>query len=139
MDDFEPLLMAQNFRVALLNRVVNTDEPCGLIGCFFTDDRQLSDSDLFFARGAAIVVGKRLGEFSARLLAQTNAQLAAAINSMNAPVAITDVTRADHPVVFINSGSVRLTGYSHEETIGHPCGPLTRRDASIPKTSSGSK
>ena len=60
MDDFERLLMAQNFRPALLNVVVNTDGPCGLIGCFFTDERQLSDSDLFFARGAAIVVGKRL-------------------------------------------------------------------------------
>ena len=58
MDDFERLLMAQNFRPALLNVVVNTDGPCGLIGCFFTDERQLSDSDLFFARGAAIVVGK---------------------------------------------------------------------------------
>jgi hypothetical protein len=41
VDDFERLLMAQNFRVALLNVVVNTDGPCGLIGCFFTDQRQL--------------------------------------------------------------------------------------------------
>jgi PAS domain S-box-containing protein len=128
VDDFERLLMAQNFRVALLNVVANTDGPCGLIGCFFTDERQLSDSDLFFARGAAVVIGKRLSEFSARLLAQTNAQLAAAINSMNAAVAITDVTRADYPVVFINPGYVRLTGYSREETIGHPCRLLTAQD-----------
>jgi PAS domain S-box-containing protein len=31
-------------------------------------------------------------------------------------------------MVFINSGSVRLTGYSHEETIGHPCRLLTGQD-----------
>ena len=35
MDDFERLLMTQSFRVALLNVVVNTDGPCGLISCFF--------------------------------------------------------------------------------------------------------
>jgi PAS domain S-box-containing protein len=127
-DDFERLLMTQNFQVALLNVVANTDGPCGLIGCFFTDERQLSDSDLFFTRGAAVVIGKRLGEFNARLLAQTNAQLAAAINSMNAAVAITDVTRADYPVVFINPGYTRLTGYSREETIGHPCRLLSGQD-----------
>jgi PAS domain S-box-containing protein len=127
-DDFERLLMAQNFRVALLNVVANSDGPCGLIGCFFTDERQLSDADLFFTRGAAVVIAKRLGEFSARLLAQTNAQLAAAINSMNAGVAITDVTRPDYPVVFINPGYTRLTGYSREETIGHPCRLLTGQD-----------
>ena len=73
VDDFERLLMTQSFRVALLNVVVNTDGPCGLISCFFsTDDRQLSDSSLFFARDAAVVVGKRLSEVSTRLLAQTN-------------------------------------------------------------------
>jgi PAS domain S-box-containing protein len=127
-DDFERLLMTQNFQVALLNVVANTDGPCGLIGCFFTGERQLSDSDLFFTRGAAVVIGKRLGEFNARLLAQTNAQLAAAINSMNAAVAITDVTRADYPVVFINPGYTRLTGYSREETIGHPCRLLSGQD-----------
>jgi len=47
---------------------------------------------------------------------------------MNAAVAITDVTRADYPVVFINPGYVRLTGYSREETIGHPCRLLTGQD-----------
>jgi PAS domain S-box-containing protein len=127
-DDFERLLMAQNFRVALLTVVSNIDGPCGLIGCFFTDERQLTDSDMFFARGAAVVIGKRMSEFSARSLARTNAQLAAAINSMNAGVAITDVTRADYPVVFINPGFTRLTGYSREETIGHPCRVLTGQD-----------
>jgi PAS domain S-box-containing protein len=128
VDDFERLPVAQNFRMALLNVVANSEGPCGLIGCFFTDERQLSDSDLFFTRGAAVVIAKRLGEFSARLLAQTNAQLAAAINSMNAGVAITDVTRADYPVVFVNPGYTRLTGYSREETIGHPCRLLTGED-----------
>ncbi|HXW30388.1 MAG TPA: ATP-binding protein [Xanthobacteraceae bacterium] len=127
-DDFERLLVAQNFRLALLNVVAKSDGPCGLIGCFFTDERQLTDADLFFTRGAAVVIGKRLGEFSVRLLAQTNAQLAAAINSMNAGVTITDVTRADYPVVFINPGYTRLTGYSREEIIGHPCRLLTGQD-----------
>jgi hypothetical protein len=35
VDDFERLLMAQNFRAPLLNVVANTDGPCGLISCFF--------------------------------------------------------------------------------------------------------
>jgi len=42
----ERLLTAQNFRGALLTVVSNTDGPCGLIGCFFTGQRQLFDTDL---------------------------------------------------------------------------------------------
>jgi PAS domain S-box-containing protein len=119
-DTFEQIAIAQGFRSALLIAIKELNRPYGILGWFFAQERELSVEDQFFAQAAAVMVGKRISELSVRELARTNAQLAAAVNSMDAGVAITDVTGADSRVIFINSGFTKVTGYLPEETAGRP-------------------
>jgi PAS domain S-box-containing protein len=119
-DEFERIVTAQGFRSALLMPIKELNRPYGILGWFFEGEHELSVEDLFFVQAAAVMVGKRISELNVRELARTNAQLAAAVNSMDAGVAITDVTRGDNRVIFINSGFTRVTGYLAEETIGRP-------------------
>lgn len=117
-DEFERVASAQGFRSALLMPVKELNRSFGVLGWFFAEERELSAEDLFFVQAAAVMVGKRISELNARQLAKTNAQLAAAVNSMDAGVAITDVTGAEGRVIFVNPGFTKVTGYSLKETIG---------------------
>jgi PAS domain S-box-containing protein len=119
-DGFERIAIAQNFRSALLMPIKELNRSYGILGWFFVQERELSVEDQFFVQAAAVMVGKRISELNARELARTNAQLAAAVNSMDAGVAITDVTGADSRVIFVNSGFTKVTGYLLEETVGRP-------------------
>ena len=117
-DTFERIAVAQDFRSALLMPIKELNRRYGALGWFFVREQELSVEDLFFAQAAAVMVGKRISELNARELARTNSQLAAAVNSMDAGVAITDMTGADSRVIFVNSGFSRVTGYLPEETVG---------------------
>jgi PAS domain S-box-containing protein len=117
-DTFERIAVAQDFRSALLMPIKELNRRYGILGWFFVREHELSVEDLFFVQAAAVMVGKRISELNARELAQTNSQLAAAVNSMDAGVAITDMTEADSRVIFVNSGFTRVTGYLPEETVG---------------------
>jgi PAS domain S-box-containing protein len=119
-DTFEEIAIAQGFRSALLIPIKELNRPYGILGWFFARERELSVEDQFFVQAAAVMVGKRISELNVRELARTNAQLAAAVNSMDAGVAITDMTGADSRVIFINSGFTKVTGYLPEETVGRP-------------------
>jgi PAS domain S-box-containing protein len=117
---FEQIAIAQGFRSALLMPIKELNRRYGILGWFFVREHKLSVEDQFFVQAAAVMVGKRISELNARELARTNAHLAAAVNSMDAGVAITDVTGADSRVIFINSGFTKVTGYLPEETVGLP-------------------
>jgi PAS domain S-box-containing protein len=119
-DAFEQIAIARDFRSALLMPIKELNRPYGILGWFFAQERELSAEDLFFVQAAAVMVGKRISELNARELARTNAQLAAAVNSMDAGVAITDVTGGESRVIFVNSGFTKVTGYLPEETVGQP-------------------
>jgi PAS domain S-box-containing protein len=119
-DAFEHIAIAQDFRSALLMPIKELNRPYGILGWFFVREHELSVEDQFFVQAAAVMVGKRISELNARELARSNAQLAAAVNSMDAGVAITGVTGADSRVIFINSGFTKVTGYLPEETVGLP-------------------
>jgi PAS domain S-box-containing protein len=119
-DDFQGVLSADGFRSAVLMRIKELNVPYGLLAWVFTQDYTLSAANHFFVQAAAVVVGKRISELNARRLAQTNAQLAAAIDCMDAGVTITDVSGPDSRVVFVNPGFTKVTGYSREEMIGRP-------------------
>jgi PAS domain S-box-containing protein len=119
-DAFERIAIAQDFRSALLMPIKELNRPYGVLGWFFEREHEPSVEDLFFVQAAAVMVGKRISELNARELARTNAQLAAAVNSMDAGVAITDMTGVDGRVIFVNSGFTNVTGYLPEETVGRP-------------------
>jgi PAS domain S-box-containing protein len=58
---------------------------------------------------------------------------AAAVRATRMPMIITDPTRPDNPIIFVNQAFQDLSGYSREEIIGSNCrflqGPKTDRDS----------
>lgn len=53
--------------------------------------------------------------------ARLNHQFAAAITNMNVGVIITDPAQPDNPVIFVNAGFTRITGYDADQVIGRNC------------------
>jgi PAS domain S-box-containing protein len=57
----------------------------------------------------------------------------AALESSNSSMIVTDPRRADNPIVLVNDGFCRLTGYSKAEILGRNCrflqGPDTHPEA----------
>lgn len=64
---------------------------------------------------------------------ERNSLLAAAFGSLESGLMVTDVTRPHQPIVMVNPGFIRLTGYGAEEVIGRTpgflFGPDTEADA----------
>ncbi|WP_010161173.1 PAS domain-containing protein [Sphingomonas sp. PAMC 26617] len=46
---------------------------------------------------------------------------AAAVRATRMPMVITDPRKPDNPIVFANKSFYRLTGYAHDEVLGHNC------------------
>ncbi|HYE04922.1 MAG TPA: PAS domain S-box protein [Planctomycetota bacterium] len=84
------------------------------------------------AGGRRRVEGDRQTETALRQALRTNNLLAAAIANTTSGVVITDPSKADNPVVFVNTGFSAITGYPAEEAIGRNCrflqGPETDRE-----------
>lgn len=51
-----------------------------------------------------------------------------ALESVNNGIIITDALKKDNPVIYFNSASQKLTGYSSEEILGHNCRKLQGKD-----------
>ncbi|NGP75352.1 PAS domain S-box protein [Balneolaceae bacterium YR4-1] len=65
------------------------------------------------------------------LLQKKNRKLAMyeqAMNAANTGITITDAREKDNPIIFINSGFEKMTGYSKEEVIGKNCRFLQKDD-----------
>lgn len=64
---------------------------------------------------------------------QINQLLQTALNSTTNGVLITDNTEPDNPIIYVNSGFEKMTGYETNEIVGHNCrflqGKDTDRDA----------
>ncbi|MBO6186147.1 MAG: PAS domain S-box protein [Chryseobacterium sp.] len=51
-----------------------------------------------------------------------------ALNSANSGIIITDNTQPDNPIIYCNKAFETITGYSHNEIIGHNCRFLQQQD-----------
>ncbi|MFY1046036.1 PAS domain S-box protein [Chryseobacterium sp. GP-SGM7] len=51
-----------------------------------------------------------------------------ALNSANSGIIITDNTQPDNPIIYCNRAFETITGYSHNEIIGHNCRFLQQQD-----------
>ncbi|GIL14161.1 MAG: hypothetical protein BroJett038_28810 [Chloroflexota bacterium] len=79
------------------------------------------------------ITERKRTEQALNLAVKTNYQFAAAIASFSIGVIITDPSLPDNPIVFVNAGFSRITGYRPEEVIGQNCrllhGPDTDAEA----------
>lgn len=67
------------------------------------------------------VTQRRRGEAALDVAERSNVQLAAAISKLTTGTVITDPTRPDNPITFVNPGFCTVTGYSEQEVIGRNC------------------
>jgi PAS domain S-box-containing protein len=58
-----------------------------------------------------------------------------ALNSANSGIIITDNTQPDNPIIYCNKAFETITGYEHNEIIGHNCRFLQSQDRSQPERS----
>lgn len=56
-----------------------------------------------------------------------------ALNSANSGIIITDNTQRDNPIIYCNKAFETITGYKHNEIIGHNCRFLQAQDRSQPE------
>ena len=73
--------------------------------------------------GGTVSLGTNITELKRREaelrdLAERNAQLAAAVEAANIGIVVTDARRPDNPIVFVNRGFTRITGYTADEALG---------------------
>ena len=65
-------------------------------------------------------------------VSKSNDPFAAAVRATRMPMLITDPSRPDNPIVFVNDSFSKLTGYTREEILGRNCrflqGPETSRE-----------
>lgn len=59
-----------------------------------------------------------------------------ALNSAYSGIIITDNTQYDNPIIYCNSAFETISGYSHDEIIGHNCRFLQAQDRSQPERQS---
>ncbi|WP_374461459.1 PAS domain S-box protein [Chryseobacterium taeanense] len=59
-----------------------------------------------------------------------------ALNSANCGIIITDNLQPDNPIVYCNKAFENISGYSHDEIIGHNCRFLQSQDRSQPERQS---
>jgi len=80
--------------------------------------RQFTPEDVHFLEAIANVLAAAIE----RHRAQERLQLMErAINSSSNGIVITDATQPDNPIIFVNNGFERITGYSSEDVLGENC------------------
>ncbi|GEM_PF-1205275 len=88
-----------------------------------TDGTWILIDERLTANGEVVLTGTDITELKRREaqlrdLAEQNAKLAAAIEAANVGIVITDARLPDNPIVFVNSGFTRTTGYTADDAIG---------------------
>lgn len=74
-----------------------------------------------------------LRDISDRKLAEESLRLRErAIAASSNGIVITDATKLDHPIIYINPGFERITGYTASDVIGHNCRMLQGQDKDQP-------
>lgn len=78
---------------------------------------------------ASSIKEREQAEAALRQVAQENSLLAAAINSANIGISISDPALPDNPLIFVNPAFSKITGYTSEEAVGRNCRYLQGPDS----------
>ncbi|HEX6981112.1 MAG TPA: PAS domain S-box protein [Alphaproteobacteria bacterium] len=112
-----------NVEAWIQERLLNRRNPSHKFERAHTDGTWILIDERRTANGEVVLTGTDITELKRREvqlrdLAEQNAKLAAAIEAANVGIVITDARLPDNPIVFVNSGFIRTTGYSADEVIG---------------------
>ncbi|OIP71714.1 MAG: hypothetical protein AUK43_05360 [Oscillatoriales cyanobacterium CG2_30_40_61] len=90
----------------------------GVLSVHCDHHRQFTSEDVHFLEAIANVLAAAIE----RHRAQEHLQLMErAINSSSNGIVITDATQHDNPIIFVNNGFERITGYGREDILGKNC------------------
>ena len=84
-----------------------------------------SDDDCFNSNDRPFMPAKRLCERDYVIIDMLNSQ-----GHENVSFCVTDPHQPDNPVIYINHGFTKLTGYDYEDVVGRNCRFLQGRDTS---------
>ncbi|MEL0590288.1 MAG: EAL domain-containing protein [Planktothrix rubescens PR222] len=90
----------------------------GVLSVHSTRHRQFTPEDAHFLEAIANVLGAAIESHRAQERLQL---MERAINSSSNGIVITDATQPDNPIIFVNNGFERITGYSREDILGKNC------------------
>ncbi|MCB0208561.1 MAG: PAS domain S-box protein, partial [Anaerolineae bacterium] len=83
--------------------------------------RDEAGKPLYIADVITDITERKHTEETLRRTAQENSQLVTAINSVAIGVTISDATKPDNPLIFINPAFTSITGYTSEDVLGKNC------------------
>ncbi len=93
-------------------------QPFGILGIHSTDSRQFSQDDINFLQAIANILGAAIERCQQ---AERLRILESAVNASSNGILISDPHQPDNPIIFVNSGFERLTGYNAPEILGRNC------------------
>ncbi|MDJ1181124.1 EAL domain-containing protein [Roseofilum sp. BLCC_M91] len=103
---------------AIISDLPGSEGPFGVLSVYARESRKFTQDDVSFLQTIANV----LTSVMTRLQAQEQLHLMErAIASSNNGMIITDATRSDNPIVYVNPAFEEITGYSLKEVVGHNC------------------
>ena len=97
----------------------------GVLSVHSRHPRQFTPEDIHFLDAIANVLAAAIERHRTEERLQL---MERAIHSSSNGIVITDATQADNPIIFVNSGFERITGYSREEILGKNCRFLQGND-----------
>ncbi|MEQ9553035.1 MAG: PAS domain S-box protein [Coleofasciculus sp. G3-WIS-01] len=102
------------------------NQPFGILGVHSTVYRQFSQDDINFLQAIANILSAAIDRCQQ---GERLRILESAVNASSNGILISDPYQPDNPIIFVNSGFERLTGYSAAETLGCNCRFLNRDDS----------
>jgi len=93
-------------------------QPFGILGIHSTEFRQFSQDDINFLQAIANILSAAIDRCQQ---AERLRILESAVNASSNGILISDPHQPDNPIIFVNSGFERLSGYSVAEILGRNC------------------
>jgi len=93
-------------------------QPFGVLGVHSTSHRQFSQDDINFLQAIANILSAAIDRCQQ---AERLRILESAVNASSNGILISDPHQPDNPIIFVNSGFERVTGYSASEILGRNC------------------
>ncbi|MBV5259703.1 diguanylate cyclase [Synechococcus moorigangaii CMS01] len=101
------------------------DQPWGILAVYSTEERHFSGDEVYFLQAIAHVLSGSIERD--RQAAEMNL-LHRSINAIRQGVVITDAQEANNPIIYVNQGFEKITGYPAAEILGRNCNFLQGQD-----------